>query len=101
MSNESFTNAFMHAAAAQVFVDSAISDLIAALDNVKLATERLKNANAYVSDGNSEATVARLEAVKQLHGATDLVMELQGIQENLTDHLSSLRGEMEEPGSEF
>jgi membrane protein involved in colicin uptake len=97
MSDASITNAFMHVAAAQVLVDTAISDLFAALDNVKNAAERLKNANAYGSDGNSEATEARLEAVKKFQGATDLIMELQGIQENLTDHLSSLRGELEAP----
>ena len=101
MSNESITAAITHAAGAQGFIDNAISSLFTAYHNVCRAEEWLKSANAYASDGNSEATAARLEAVKKLQGATELITELQGIQENLTDHLSSLRGELEEPGSQF
>lgn len=101
MSSESITNAFMHVAAAHASVDAAIADLFAAYHNVCSAAERLKSANTYVSDGNSEATAAQLEAVKKLQGTTELMRELQGIQENLTDHLSSLRGELEAPGSQF
>lgn len=101
MSDASITAAITHATAAEAFVDDAISEMFAAYHNVRRAAEELKRANAYVSDGNSEATADRLEAVKKLQGATDLMRELQGIQENLTDHLSSLRGELEAPGSQF
>ena len=101
MSNESITAAITHAAEAQGFIDNAISNLFTALRNVNSAAESLKNANAYVSDGNSEATAARLKTVMTLRDVVAFATELQGIDENLADHLSSLRGELEAPGSQF
>ena len=101
MSNESITAAITHAASAAGLVDQALSDLASAAHKLSCAAEALKSANAYVSDGNSESTATRLSAVKFHMGGTHLVTEVLGIYESLTDHLSSLRGELETPGSQF
>lgn len=93
--------AYLETTQARDALDHALNDLAAAYYKVSIAANALKRANAYVSDECSEATAERLQAVKSHKGATELMLELQGILENVTDHMESLRGEMEAPGTQF
>lgn len=97
MSKASITNTIVHVEGADEYVTRALDNLFVASANISRAAEWLASANAYISDGNSESVAARLESVKKFQGAVDLVRELQGIQEGLRDHLSSLRGEKRRP----
>lgn len=84
-------------------VANAIAALRSAYDLVAAAASNMVDANAHTSDGNSIATAQRLHymmlQIRGNNGAT--IAELEGAIENMTDHLSSLNGELEAPESQF
>lgn len=101
MSNKSITASITHVAEAAALIERSLSELSEARRNASRALAALKSANAYVSDANSEATAKRLETANRADGVAHVAWELQGILENVRDHLSSLRAERDEPGAQF